>query len=137
MARYSGISDAQLVRGATTVDLTNVESIEIEQAAGRVVTQPADDEVGPQFADVVDRRRRFAVRLRDLAAAAQIEQGAWEQLSFTVAGLGGAADVSVTLDGGGVIVESIRHEHAHGGPSAAVVAGVALFEGASDPLTVA
>jgi hypothetical protein len=136
MARYSGILGAQLVRGGTTVDLIHVESIEIEQAAGRTITQAGDEEVGPQFADVVDRRRRFAVRLRDLAAAAEVEQGAWEELSFTVAGLGAAAEVSVSLAGGGVIVESIRHEHAHGRPSVAVVAGFALFEGASDPLTV-
>ena len=136
MATYSGISSAQLVRGSTTVTLHNIEEVEVSEVEGRTLSDLGDDAVGEAFADVVDRQRRWSVRLRDLSDAASAQQGAWDSLSFTVAGLGDASDLTYTLAGGGVVVERIAHEHRHGRPSVAVLSGRALFDGATDPLSV-
>jgi len=137
MARYSGISAAKLAAGSTTVDLENVEAVEISEVEGRTITQPGDNDAGETFADVIDRQRRWSVRLRDLAAADGIGQGRWDSLEFTIAGLGEASDRTYTLAGGGVLVERIDHDHRHGRASAATVRGRALFDGQTDPLSVA
>ena len=136
MARYSGISAVQLTLGGTTVDLENVEAIEVTEAEGRTVTQPGDNDTGETFADVVDRQRRWNVRLRDLSAADEVFQGRWDSLRFTVAGLAAAADRTYTLAGGGVIVERIEHDHRHGRASSAAIHGRALFDESTDPLSV-